>query len=273
MEASMSIANEPRLSEALTDFDKKGYISIPEVLNARQIQNMTVELEAAIDEDLHKIERGEKGVGSADSWMVHNFFLRGPNLLCILDNPTIHSYLSEILSPTCVIYACQSSSMPPNATNYSCRIHVDSPRFIPGYVSNVGVMVALNDFTLENGATYFLPGSHLSPDMPEETAFFSKAERAICKAGDGILFNARTWHCGGVNKTSSPRHSLTINVCRSFMKQRFDFPRMLDRDYPHITQSLSELGKRFLGYNVRMPTSLEEFYLPLSERLYKPGQG
>jgi hypothetical protein len=40
-----------------------------------------------------------------------------------------------------------------------------------------------------------------------------------------------------------------------------------------IIDSLGENSKRLIGMNVRMPTSLAEFYLPLERRLYKPNQG
>ena len=36
---------------------------------------------------------------------------------------------------------------------------------------------------------------------------------------------------------------------------------------------LGETGRRFLGFNVRVPTTLDEYYLPPDQRLYKPNQG
>jgi hypothetical protein len=54
------------------------------------------------------------------------------------------------------------------------------------------------------------------------------------------------------------------------MRQRFDFPRLVPQP---IIDSLGENGKRLIGMNVRMPTSLSEFYLPPEQRLYKPNQG
>mgnify|MGYP001617722254 CR=1 FL=1 len=39
----------------------------------------------------------------------------------------------------------------------------------------VGVLLALDDFTDENGATYYLPGSHKSLEVPTEEEFFAKA--------------------------------------------------------------------------------------------------
>lgn len=75
---------------------------------------------------------------------------------------------------------------------------------------------------------------------------------------------------GGVNQSDKPRHAVTMNVCRSYMRQRFDYPRLVS---PEIVNQLGEVGRRFLGFNVRMPTSLEEYYLPGEARLYKANQG
>ena len=152
----------------------------------------------------------------------------------------------------------------------SHRIHVDSPRFIPGYVTNAGVMLALDEYTPDNGATYYLPGSHLTDKVPTEAEFFAGAERTYPKAGDAVVFNARTWHMGGKNSTDKVRHAVTMNVCRSYMRQRFDYPRLVPS---HIVEKLGDTGRRFLGFNVRMPASLEEYYVPEERRLYKGGQG
>jgi ectoine hydroxylase-related dioxygenase (phytanoyl-CoA dioxygenase family) len=100
--------------------------------------------------------------------------------------------------------------------------------------------------------------------------FFANAARACCAAGDMIIFNARTVHAAGINTTQRTRHSLTINFCRSYMRQRFDFPRLVPRE---VIDGLGEKGRRLIGMNVRMPTSLDEFYLPIEQRLYKPNQG
>lgn len=257
----------------LAEIEEHGLAVIPGVLNLSELSHLTEELELAIRQDLAKLEAKDSTIRPSDRWMVHNCMVRGKALAKLIENPTMHEYLSAILGSTCIMYAYQSSSMPSNETNYSFRIHVDSPRFIPGYVTNLGVIFALNDFTESNGATYFLRGSHLSDRVPSESEFFSNAFRATCKAGDMIIFNARVWHSGGKNFTDSPRHSLTINVCRSYMRQRFDFPRMIDSHFPEVLSWVGTKGRQFLGYDVRVPTCLEEFYLPEHLRLYKSNQG
>ena len=240
---------------------------IPDVLPRDEALALRPLLQKAIDDD---IARWRGKPGCIDEWMVHNLMVRGRPFLRLLENRVLHAYLDEFLSDTCILYAYTSSSMPPGGSNYSRRIHVDCPRVIPGYVTNVGITLALDDFTEENGATELLPDSQWRTDMPSDEEFDRSAIRFMPKAGQAIMFNARTWHRGGVNRTGEPRHALTINACRSFMRQRFDYARLID---PDLLDHVGPLGRRFLGFNVRMPASLEEYYVPEEQRLYKGGQG
>ncbi len=253
------------IDQTLLDMlDTEGVTIVPSVLTAEQVANLRNELERSVAEDaIRHPDVFDKG-------MVHNCMVRGTNMASLLDDPVMNDYLDKAFSDTCIVYAYQSSSLPPSQGNYGSRVHVDSPRFIPGYATNLGVIFPLDDFTLDNGATWYLPGSHKTEDLPVEEFFYANAKRACCKAGDMILFNGRLVHAAGFNSTNRTRHSLTINICRSYMRQRFDFPRLIPKD---IIDSFGENGRRLIGMNVRMPTSLEEFYLPPEQRLYKPNQG
>lgn len=256
MITSVSIADEVR---------SRGFARLPNVISSEQVVHFTTLLERCIQEDLMRY-----GDDSPDRWMVLNLMARHIDFALLMENQLLQGQLAELLGDTCIVYAYTSSSMPPNDGNYSCRIHVDCPRMIPGYITNVGVMLALTDYTDENGATWYLPGSFERPDTPTRDEFLATAECVYPRAGDAIIFNARTFHMGGQNRTGEPRHALTMNVCRSYMRQRFDYPRLVPQD---IVDRLSDVGKRFLGFNVRMPASLEEYYVPEERRLYKANQG
>jgi ectoine hydroxylase-related dioxygenase (phytanoyl-CoA dioxygenase family) len=253
--------------QLLSRLRAEGLALIPGVLPRDDALALRPLLQRAIDEDL---ARWQGAPGYIDQWMVHNLMVRGRPFLRLLENPVLHAYLDEMLSETCILYAYTSSSMPPGGSNYSRRLHVDCPRVIPGYVTNVGMTLALDDFNEENGATELLPNSQWRTDVPGAAEFDRDAVRLMPRAGQAILFNARTWHRGGLNRTARPRHAVTINACRSFMRQRFDYPRLVPAD---AVAELGPIGRRFLGFNVRVPTSLEEYYVPEEQRLYKGGQG
>jgi hypothetical protein len=40
-----------------------------------------------------------------------------------------------------------------------------------------------------------------------------------------------------------------------------------------ISNQLNQSARRIIGFDTRLPTSLEEFFLPEEQRLYKPNQG
>ena len=264
----MSIhADKSRLQEILN----KGFAVIPGALEEGEVESLRRELSCLVAEDLeHWKDQPNHPANKIDRWMVHNPMARAPTFARILENQLMHAYLTELLTESCILYAYTTSSMPPGGTNYSNRIHVDCPRFIKDYITNVGVILPLDDFTEKNGATYFMPGSHLKAAPPTEQEFFAAAERIAPKAGDMVVFNARTFHLGGTNEMAVARHAITLNACRSYMRQRFDYPRLMPNK---IVADLGALGRRFLGFDVRVPCSIEEYYLPADQRLYKANHG
>lgn len=243
-----------------------GFAVIGQVLASDQIDPMRSALQAAVDDD---IAAWSKNPWYKDHWMVHNLMMRDELFLEFLENQLMHEYLTQLLSPSCTIYAYTSSSLPPHGSNYSRRIHVDAQAQCTEYITNLGVLVALDDFSDENGATWFMPESHLSLRVPTDQEFFEKAVRVYPKAGEAVIFNARTYHYGGENQTSSARHAITLNVCRHWMKQRFDYPRMLGEER---LLRLGPTGRRFIGMDSRTPVNLEEYYVAPDQRLFKGGQ-
>jgi ectoine hydroxylase-related dioxygenase (phytanoyl-CoA dioxygenase family) len=242
----------------------EGVVVVKGVFDLPLIDRLREELEIAQTADLQSdIIRFDRG-------MVHNCMFRGNEMGQLLNHRSLNRYIMSLFCSNSIIYAYQSSSLLPNSGNYGSRVHVDSPRFIKDYITNMGVIIPLDDFTHANGATLYLPKSHILEILPESNYFYSNCSQLICSKGDLIFFNARLVHAAGVNNTNKTRHALTINLCRSYMRQRFDFCRMAE---PSFMESLSDDGRRLMGYFVRVPTSLDEFYLPEDERLYRPNQG
>ena len=131
-------------------------------------------------------------------------------------------------------------------------------------------MLALDDITLENGATYFLPGSHKSEGPPTDEEFFANAVQITRKAGDAVFFSTRCYHAGAPNHTDKIRYAIGLQACRPWMKQRFDYPRLLS---PELAASLSDRARGFLGFNSRVPVDENEFYVSPEERTYKANLG
>jgi ectoine hydroxylase-related dioxygenase (phytanoyl-CoA dioxygenase family) len=252
--------------ENVAEVREVGFTIVRGAVERSDVSDLRVRLASLVAE-----QRSSASILSqVDDYMVHNPFVLDPSFLDLLEHPAIVEILDEFISDTSILYACTTSSMPAGGTNYSNRIHVDSPRVIPGYISQIGVIVPLDDFTEDNGATYMLPASFERTTPPSEEEFYSLAVRVLPEKGDLVVLQPRCWHVGGVNRTNEDRHAVTMSACRSFMRQRFDYPRLID---PAMAESLSPTLRRILGFDVRIPANLDEYYVPEDQRLYKAGQG
>ena len=68
----------------------------------------------------------------------------------------------------------------------------------------VGFIIMIDDFTPQNAATCFAPGSQGMEALP---ASFSLVQ-ACGPSGSVIVFNGSVWHGHGPNLTEAPRRSL-----------------------------------------------------------------
>lgn len=244
------------------EFHTAGSVVVTDVLSQEFCKAARDQLVAAMDEE-------EKYHGTRDYkdyGMVLLCSLYGGAFWSLFDNTRLVEPFNAILGVGCVVYAYTSSSMPPSAVNYSGRIHVDCPRIIPDFVTNMGATILIDDFTEENGATWYLPNSHERATCPSSEEFYANAKRVIAPAGSVWFFNARTWHAGGANRTQVWRHALTINMARPWMKQRIDIPRaMAGLDL----SQLSPVARQKLGFDAQVPANYNEYYLPPEQRKYK----
>lgn len=237
----------------LNDFNTHGYVVVEGVYEHDLLDKLRPELEAA--------QKAESIINKANHQQPDGTLLACPiyggTFLDVLENQQYFQPFNWILGETCIIWVYTTSCLAPNSINSTSRIHVDRPHLIPGFNEGVGSLILLNDFTEENGATWFLPGSQNNPEAPDADYFYKNAIRLIAPKGSVFYFNLRMWHAGGENKTQEWRNALGIGMIRPYYKQRIDLPRALE----HIdTNKLSDLAKQKLGYFSQPPATLEEFY-------------
>ncbi|WP_082508388.1 phytanoyl-CoA dioxygenase family protein [Burkholderia sp. Leaf177] len=182
-----------------------------------------------------------------------------------------HAWLQHYFeSKPYILHACNPVGGFPRVQNYVHRVHRDVATFIPDYRLRINMLVMLDDFTLENGATRVLSGSHRQPVQPGDDEFNARSEPLTGRAGSVVLFNSYLWHKGTLNTTSRNRVALTLSYGPAFVKPQMDYARLIGEDRG---AALSPLTRQVLGFNSRVPVSLAEWYRPRPDRLYLPDQG
>lgn len=247
--------------EFLKEFNEKGFVIMDNILSPDFIKGATQELEYALKKEVEYM-------GTTD-YKFYGYVLSnakyGGAFLEIFENDNVVIPINWVMGESSIIYSYTSSSMPPHKGNDASHIHVDCPIFLKDFVLRLGVLLPLVDFTEDNGASFYMPGSHIEENMPDEERFYREAQRLTMKAGQAIFFNTRVWHSGGVNKTDQWRHALTINICRPWMKQYIDTPRLLSF---MDTNTLSDRVLQKLGFFSQPPTSYEEYFDKNRKRIF-----
>jgi ectoine hydroxylase-related dioxygenase (phytanoyl-CoA dioxygenase family) len=90
---------------------------------------------------------------------------------------------------------------------------------MPPYAQVANATWALSDYTPENGATRFVPGSHKLARHPTraEALDMSSAVTVTAKAGSIVLWNGGTWHGAVPRANPSGRLSLILLFCRWYL--------------------------------------------------------
>jgi hypothetical protein len=169
-----------------------------------------------------------------------------------------------------ILHAFNPALVAPDGATYLHNIHRDVRTHAGDFRLLLNMLVMVDPFTLENGATHVLSGSHRFADRPRPEVFDALSERLVGPAGSIVLFDSNLWHAAGHNLTDQPRCALTLSFSRAFVKQQMDYPRFLGASYG---AQLAPAMRQLLGYDAMTPTSYEEFYRPRERRLYKAEQG
>jgi ectoine hydroxylase-related dioxygenase (phytanoyl-CoA dioxygenase family) len=130
-------------------------------------------------------------------------------------------------------------------------------------------MFAIDPFTRDNGATWVVPGSQQRASPPVDV-MNRLALPAECPAGSMILFDSTLLHAAGQNTSGADRLAINQQFTRSYIKQQVDYVRALGGD---LVQRQAPRIQQLLGWYTQVVTSLDEYYRPEGERLYRKGQG
>ena len=191
---------------------------------------------------------------------------QGPVFQTLLEQAWLDQELKVLLEGPYILNSFGGVVNPPEQSAYVHQIHRDQRTFIPDFRLMINLLVMLDDFLPENGATWLLSGSQNQVQPPSSESFFAKAKQICAPAGSLLLFDSRLWHAAGQNTTSAVRRGLTLTYSRPFLKPQFDY-------MGQVKGSLSAHLKQILGEYSRVPASLEQWYQPPDQRFYRPGQG
>jgi hypothetical protein len=245
----------------------QGWIVLESVIPNPLIERLRLELESAYS--VCREIQIRNGIGKETPGTLHHLVAFKGAFLQLLEQLPCRDLTHDYFAGPFILNSFGGVLNSAENGSYVGQVHRDVRFFTGDLPLMLNMLIMLDDFTVENGATHVLSGSHRKPEKPDDDYFFEKADRVCGKAGSCLLFNSNLWHAAGVNRTSLPRRALTLTWTRSCIKQQLDYVRLLGET---SVAAMDDSLKQLLGYYSRTPSTLEEWYLPPERRFYRPAQ-
>jgi len=206
----------PRVKEALTE--GAGFIVLPKHF-AHNVRSFAEKL---APEDLSQVN----GRWNTSGPNIDSPLNGGPDVLSMIDDPALSLVVETLLGWDCKldnIYLSTSRVAPDNAVfgphqNSPFDRNPGAPLPPPSYPMVLQTIIALDEFTEDNGALYVIPYSHKKRQrvcLPwqgglERNTIPEGAVKVIVPKGSAIIAVGHIWHGAFQNMTQSPRRALVI---------------------------------------------------------------
>lgn len=223
-----------------------GFIVMP----GPAIQGGCEQLSRVYDHAVATADPADVHIGrTRSSTRIDDFVNRGPEFDCVYIYLPLLTACCQIIGAPFKLSGMRARTLNPGAPTEG--LHVDVKHRANGWPL-VGCIFMVDAFDAENGATRFVPGSHLQSrepgevmHSPEDADADYKQVLACGPAGSIIIFNASTWHGHGANRSGRPRRSIQAHfVPREAQASPADHS---GRMRPETLQRLGDLAKYVLN--------------------------
>ncbi|MGB1958751.1 MAG: phytanoyl-CoA dioxygenase family protein [Luminiphilus sp.] len=245
-------------------FDTQGFCVIPELLNAVQLERQRKALAPWVDD-------GPMGRNVFEGTRTHRIYAmlaKDPVFAELVAHPVSLAWAEYYLGQSCLLSACLAIHLQPGESAQPWHTDDGHTSLTPPHdLLGVSTFWALDDTTVENGATEVLPGSHrwsetefpgvlkdqdfaTEADVTDDLGAHPDAVKVTMPAGSLMIARGDLWHRGGANRSDAARCLITPQYCAGWLRP---LESMLLSVPPEHAAALPERVRELLGYSIHPP--------------------
>jgi ectoine hydroxylase-related dioxygenase (phytanoyl-CoA dioxygenase family) len=256
------VPNNSSPGEILTIVKADGGVIIENFLTADQLQRLNNEIDASVAQAVLGSTHSDKFISTFHGAMTK----RITNLVTLsqtfrdtlLDSDSVHAIAERVFQDEAQSYWMSTAQVieisPGNDAQPLHRDLENSYPFIAmgptGPEVNLNFLIALSDFTEENGATRVIPGSNHWPDFNDR----GTAEMTIpaeMNAGDVLLISGKVVHGGGANRSVDvKRRGLAFTFSPGYLTPEEAFPFLIKMD---VVKQMTPRAQKMIGFRSQYP--------------------
>jgi ectoine hydroxylase-related dioxygenase (phytanoyl-CoA dioxygenase family) len=235
------------MADPVEVFQRDGYVILERALDRAACDELIAAL-APFEADR---PMGRNSFEGLRSHRVYSLAGKGEPFLRLAEQPDVIALVDRILLPNYLLSTEQSIRLYPGEAAQSW--HTDDPFYLTprphARTLAITVIWAIEDFTVDNGATEIIPGSHRWGDEhPDVRGAASVA--AVMPAGSALVFDAALWHRGGANRSRGTRLAISPQYCQPYLRPQ---ESMLLIVPPDAARACSPRMRAMLGYSIHPP--------------------
>ena len=247
---------EDDVDEIVEQVRSQGYAVLDSGLGADALRSLSKTFERTRERYIEAY--GETRLKAADEyWTIRApLTLGGSEFLALALNERLLSVVKRLIPGKFILNQQNGVINPPGQTYNQSAWHRDLPyqHFISSAPIAVNALFCVDEFTMQNGATFVLPASHKVEAFPSANYVTRNALQLEVSAGSFILLDCMLFHAGGFNRTASPRCAVNQLYTIPFFKQQINIPSNLKN-----SENLSSEVKDILGFNHPEPETIADY--------------
>ena len=227
----------------------RGAVVIDELLPDNIVADLSADLRPEFDREGHLYQNAFNGHQTLRVGGVTKYSSHFPTLLL---HPSVLAIADVILKPHCEVYQVGSTTAIEILPGEDAQVlHADDacyPSHLLPFEAQISALWALDDFTIENGATRVVP-REMGIENPED-AREEHVVQAVMLKGSVVIYLGSTIHGGGANRSDAPRKAVVNTYCLGWLRQE-------ENQYLTLTKeevaAQSDEMRRMLGFQAHGP--------------------
>jgi ectoine hydroxylase-related dioxygenase (phytanoyl-CoA dioxygenase family) len=207
----------PEIAEIINEITNgQGYVLLPNLIT-------TQEAIGARQFILDLAEQRRKGalVAQENRERLYGLIYQSDIFAQMAQHETLLSIIEALIGEDVILGGFSAHILHPGAK--SMGVHVDYPYwamtapFPKQPILELQVIWLMEDFTADNGAPLFAPGTQNLATKPDLSQFDSNAIKIMGKAGSAVISHGLCWHSTSENNSDRPRVSLLGNYTPQYI--------------------------------------------------------
>jgi hypothetical protein len=241
-----------------------GYTTLDSGADASVLDKLSADFKAA--QEAYVTELRAKGVDLAavgEQDTIRVLPVATPQFWDIVFNDRLHTLLTRILGDYYILNQVNGLTNAANRPYTQAAYHRDLPyqHFVSSRPLAINALFALDDFTMENGATRVIPASHKMEAFPSEETVRRNERQIEVPRGTFILLDCMVYHAGSPNRSDHDRRAVNHVFTIPMLRQQLHIPSILQND-----STFSEWQRKVLGFGLDEFRSIDAWFAARSRK-------